>query len=105
MSWDTAKAFDSVGNHIQYAAWRRMGIPENISSWVMNLDWGESFVTMLSHTRKTPDAIKMSGPQDTSHQDTSLAGFIPARGFMQGDVKSPIAWSDMFLRHPGLWLR
>ena len=29
-SWDMAKAFDSIGRHIQYAAWRRLGIP----AWV-----------------------------------------------------------------------
>jgi hypothetical protein len=26
-SWDTEKAFDSVENHVQYTAWRRMGVP------------------------------------------------------------------------------
>lgn len=27
MSWDTRKAFDSVGHHVQYLAWRRLGLP------------------------------------------------------------------------------
>jgi hypothetical protein len=66
MSWDTAKAFDLVGNHVQYAAWRRMGVPVNIASWLMNLDLGGSFVIMMPQSRKTLDAIRMSGPQDTS---------------------------------------
>jgi hypothetical protein len=52
MSWDTAKVFNSVGNRIQYAAWRRMGDRVNIVSWLMNLDLKGSFVTMLFHTRR-----------------------------------------------------
>jgi hypothetical protein len=69
MSWDTAKAFDSVGNHVHYAAWRRIRVPVNIASWLMNLDLGRSFVIKMSHSRKTLDAIRMSGPQDTSHHE------------------------------------
>jgi hypothetical protein len=62
MSWDTAKAFDSVGNHVQYAAWRRLEVPVNIASWLMNLDLGGFFVIMMPHSRKTLDTIRMSGP-------------------------------------------
>jgi hypothetical protein len=69
MSWDTAKAFDSVGNHVQYAAWRRMGVSVNIASWLMALDLGGSFVILMPHSQRTLDAIRMTGPQDTSHHE------------------------------------
>jgi hypothetical protein len=83
MSWDTAKAFDSVGNHVQYAAWRRMGVPVNIASWLMALDLGGSFVILMPHSRRTLDAIRMAGPQDTSHHEKIRGlGFTPARGFI-----------------------
>jgi hypothetical protein len=35
-SWDTAKAFDSVGCYVQYAAWRRIGVPAHIANWLMS---------------------------------------------------------------------
>jgi hypothetical protein len=59
MSWDTAKAFDSVGNHDQYAAWRRMGVPADIAFWLLALDLGGSFVALLPHARKTLDGVRM----------------------------------------------
>jgi hypothetical protein len=97
MSWDTAKAFDLVGNHVQYAAWRRMGVPADIATWLLALNLGGSFVALLPHARKTLDGVRMMGPSDTSHHAKIKAlGFVPVRGFTQGDVKSPIAWICFF---------
>ena len=97
MSWDTAKAFDSVGNHIQYASWRRMGVPAQVAMWLMQLDLGGAFVLLSPHTKKTLDSIRMAGKSDTGHHETiRKIGFTPARGFTQGDVKSPIAWICFF---------
>jgi hypothetical protein len=57
-----------------------MGVSVNIASWLMNLDLGGSVVIMMPHSRKTLDAIRMAGPQDTSHHEKIRGlGFIPAR--------------------------
>jgi hypothetical protein len=74
-----------------------MGVPVNIASWLMALDLGGSFVILMPHSRRTLNAIRMAGPQDTSHHEKIRGlGFTLARGFTQGDVKSPIAWICFF---------
>jgi hypothetical protein len=86
-----------VGNHVQYAAWRRMGVPVDIATWLLALDLGGSFVALLPHARKTLDGVRMLGPSVTSHHAKIKAlGFKLVRGFTQGDVKSPIAWICFF---------
>jgi hypothetical protein len=96
-SWDTEKAFDSVGNHVQYASWRRMGVPPDITMWLLKLDMGVGFVLLSSHTKKTLDKLKMAHPKDNRHHATfRQLGLYPERGCTQGDVKSPISWICFF---------
>jgi hypothetical protein len=93
ISWDTEKAFDSVGNHVQYASWRRMGVPPNIAMWLLKLDMGGAFVLLSSHIKKTLDKIHMAHPKDNHHHATiRKLGLFPEKGWTQGDVKSPISW-------------
>ena len=96
-SWDTAKAFDSVGFHLQYVAWRRIGIPIDIVLWMMRLDIGGKFVVLTPHAQTKLDHIRM--PNATSidhHLLISSLGFTPLKGFTQGDVKSPLSWITFF---------
>jgi hypothetical protein len=91
-SWDTEKAFDSVEKHVQYASWRRMGVPPDIAMWLLKLDMGGAFVLLSSHTKKTLDKINMAHPKDNRHHATIRhLGLFPERGCTQGDVKSPIS--------------
>ena len=39
-SWDIKKAFDSVSKHIIRLAWQRLGVPEPIVEWLLELDRG-----------------------------------------------------------------
>lgn len=70
MSWDTQKAFDSVGHHVQYLSWRRLGIPPNIAEWLVSLDLNGLFIPrvptatgfcgiLACHTHVTPLIIHL----------------------------------------------
>jgi hypothetical protein len=96
-SWDTEKAFDSVGNHVQYASWRRMDVFPDIAMWLLKLDMGGAFVLLSSYTKKTLDKINMAHPKDKHHHAIIRnMGLLSKRGCTQGDVKSPISWICFF---------
>jgi hypothetical protein len=96
-SWATEKASDSVKNHVQYAAWRRMGVPIDIAMWLMKLDIGGAFVLYSSHSKKRLDKVEMVNQHDTSHHAMIRSlGFSPERGCTQGDVKSLLSWICFF---------
>ena len=96
-SWDTTKAFDSVGFHLQYAAWRRIGMPINIVLWMLRLDLGGNFVVLTPYAQAQLDKIRMTDPTMLAHHVLiGQLGFIPKKGFTQGDVKSPLSWITFF---------
>ena len=96
-SWDTTKAFDSVGFHLQYAAWRRIGIPRAIVNWMLNLDLYGKFVVLTPYAQAQLDKIRMPDPTAIGHHVIiGSLGFTPKKGFTQGDVKSPLSWITFF---------
>ena len=96
-SWDTRMAYDSVSNHVQYAAWRRLGIPLKEARWLMGLDMHGLFVVLSPYARHTLSKIKMVSPQEQAHHEVIRSiGFVPERGLTQGDVKSPLGWIAFF---------
>ena len=96
-SWDTRQAYDSLGNHTQYGAWRRLGIPRREVKWLMDLDLEGIFVVLTPYSKGKLRSIKMTMPMSTAHhmQLRSL-GFQPKKGLTQGDVKSPLGWIAYF---------
>ena len=96
-SWDTKMAYDSVGNHVQYAAWRRLGVPRREVEWLMGLDMFGIFVVLTPYSRAQLHKITMSSMYDHAHHGTVRSlGFTPQRGLTQGDVKSPLGWLAYF---------
>jgi hypothetical protein len=94
-TWDTTKAFDSVGNHVQYLAWRRIGVPKDVVLWLMRLDMGGVFVLLTPWAKvqlADVTAQREGGAFTSIHAKIRELGFSPQRGFTQGDVKSPLAW-------------
>jgi hypothetical protein len=90
MTWDIRKAFDSVGQNLQYLSWRRIGVPPWIASWLVRLDVGGSF------TVRSPYALNqlLQAPTDQLASSTAGSlllrslGFTAEQGLTQGDVKS-----------------
>ena len=96
-SWDTKMAYDSVGNHVQYAAWRRMGIPQKEVRWLMGLDMFGLFVVLTPYSRAQLGQIRMQWAEGNGHHECIRnLGFTPQRGLTQGDVKSPLGWIAYF---------
>jgi hypothetical protein len=100
-SWDTEKAFDSVGNHVQYASWRRMGVPPDIAMWLLKLDMGgglrASFIIHKENAGQTQHGPPKGQPPPRHHQAT---GTLPGKRMHAGG-RHVADLVDMFLRHSG----
>ena len=95
LSWDIAKAFDSVHRMIQFLVWVRMGVPQKVAELLIELDNNGTFVL------KSPYALdQMVGIQAMSSQERYEAhyklGFRVGRGYTQGDVLSTLGWVFLF---------
>ncbi|CAM9438821.1 unnamed protein product, partial [Ectocarpus fasciculatus] len=95
MSWDTKKAFDSVGNHVQYLAWRRAGVPSDTATWLLRLDLGGRFVALTPYANIVLKATE-AGPPSARYEAMDRIGTKHDRGLTQGDVKSPLGWILVF---------
>ena len=49
LSWDIAKAFDSVHRMIQFLVWRRMGVPQKVAELLIELYNNGTFI-LKRHT-------------------------------------------------------
>ncbi|MBT7307056.1 MAG: hypothetical protein HN842_02495, partial [Gammaproteobacteria bacterium] len=95
-TWDIRKAFDSVGRNLQYAIWRRMGIPEPIAKWFCRLDDGGIFVVRSPHASETLLRIPADNPLTDHHRTCREVGLLAQRGLTQGDVLSTLGWTGFF---------
>ena len=80
--FDTAKAFDSVNKELIVAAWMRLGVPEDIATYLVKMDEGGLSIF------KTPHAISVLGQlkgrnkmTSVTHKRTSPSTRQTARGF------------------------
>jgi hypothetical protein len=98
MTWDIQKAFDSVGQNLQYLSWRRIGVPPRIASWLVRLDVGGTFTVRSPyslHQLLTAPTAHLRSATEGSELLRSL-GFTAAQGLTQGDVKSTLGWNAVF---------
>jgi hypothetical protein len=82
-SWDIRRAFDSVAKPIVALALRRLGVPEDLITYLMAVDDGMTVV-------RTPWALHCV------EEGQDLLGFKGDRGIGQGDVISPLIWTAFF---------
>ena len=87
-SWDMKAAFDSPSKNLLKLAWTRMGVPETIVNWLINIDiGGRTYI-------KTPLAIHIAHTTETKKiSDTILQYFIGECGVGQGDTQGPITYN------------
>jgi hypothetical protein len=88
-SWDMTRAFDSVSKGVIRLAWTRLGVPEEITDWLIALDSDSKTVLRSAHAMLLWDKGGHNGIPTT---DT----FHPEYGTGQGDVSSPQTWVAIF---------
>ena len=95
LSWDIAKAFDSVHRKIQFLAWIRMGIPQAVAEMLVELDINGLFILKSPYAMDTLyNSAHMSPAQ--RHKAQRQLGFPVGRGYTQGDVLSTLGWVFLF---------
>ena len=69
-SWDMSKAFDSVSKNMMRIAWRRVGVPLDVTEWLVQLD--ENGTTVV----RTPFAVEQWNLRGyhAIKQDDNIAG-------------------------------
>eukprot|EP01041_Mallomonas_annulata_P042159 gene42159-biopygen7644 len=110
-SWDMSKAFDTVSKNAMTLAWLRLGVPMDVTEWLVGLD--QEGVTIV-RTPKAKLAWKLSNYQgfrakqeNYSHnmqpmtenqaiRNGIVEAFLAELGTGQGDVASPLCWNALF---------
>ena len=103
--WDIRRAFDSIPRNLQRLAWMRLGVPEDVSDWFVNLDnEGSTFIAtpLYDQNKKlsTPEEMLKGAPhvatlRDDNTSESDLA-FHPERGIGQGESASSLMWTALY---------
>ena len=77
--WDISKAIDSVGRPLIRLAWERVGVPDEIIDWLIELD----------RDNHTVEVWEIQGYEGFANKDdTKVCDFDPERGTGQGDISA-----------------
>ena len=94
LSWEISKAFDSVGRPLIRFAWERVGVPDEIINWLIELDRDNHTVV---RSTLAVEVWVAQGYEDFANDDDSKACYFdPERGTGQGDISSPQSWIVFF---------
>ena len=96
LSWDIRQAFDSVSQTLQYLAWRRIGIPQEIALWLVSLDQGGKFVVRTPYAQDKINKAWQDGDPEAFTAAMEEWGLTAEQGLTQGDVKSTLGWIATF---------
>jgi hypothetical protein len=86
-SWDIKRAFDRVPKPILVLSWVRLGVPQEIATYLVGLDRGGTTVIRTPYTEKR---FRKRGYAQ------SIPAFQAEVGTGQGDVGSPLNWIAFF---------
>jgi hypothetical protein len=89
-SWDLKKAFDSVPKDILVWSWMRLGIPEELALYLVEMDFLGSTVVRTPLTATLNDTNGKLGIIEGGWQ------FSAELGAGQGDIPSPSNWNALF---------
>ena len=94
-SWDIKRAFDSVGKPLLSLAWRRLGIPPDISLLLVSYDTLGRTIVGTPLARET---LRRRGTKAFSLTPSkqNLWCFDAIVGTGQGDIPSPCNWNAFF---------
>jgi ribonuclease HI len=94
-SWDISKAFDSPSKNVLRFAWSRLGVPKNISNFLVSLDEGGHTIVRTPYSQNKWNRKRYAGFPEGTEKTKAL--FLDAvRGTGQGDVGSPLNWDALF---------
>ena len=95
LSWDIAKAFDSVHRMIQFLVWLRMGVPQKVAELLIELDNNGTFILKSPYAQDQVAGMQLMPAQERYDAQYKL-GFRAGRGYTQGDVLSTLGWVFLF---------
>jgi hypothetical protein len=106
-SYDMSRAFDAVSKNVQAIAWRRLGVPDDIADWLVDMDVAGVTVVRspFSQARWEEDAYmsirSFSIPPSTAkthmvYAIDAVQPFTCDRGTGQGNTDSPTCWNAVF---------
>ena len=96
--WDIKRAFDSIPRNLQKIAWIRLGVPDDIATWFVDLDdGGLSFIDSPFYQREKSLRSTDELQEKPGHFSgrTNLA-FTAERGIGQGESASSLMWTALY---------
>ena len=87
-SWDMKKAFDSVSKAVLVFSWIRIGVPEALAVYMVDMDIGGSLLV------RSPEVV--AAVKSDLREAIKRFGFETVIGTGQGDIPSPLNW-DCFI--------
>jgi len=96
--WDIRRAFDSIPRTLQKLAWRRLGVPRDVTDWFVDLDdGGYTFIATpyLDQAQNLHSAKDMLALDQHMSSKPELA-FKAERGIGQGESASSLMWTAMY---------
>jgi exonuclease III len=89
-SWDMKRAFDSVPKELLMWAWIRLGVPEDLASYIVAMD-------IQGHTViRSPLAYRTLRTGGYEALREHGMDFVAEKGTGQGDIPSPLNWDALF---------
>ena len=106
-SYDMSRAFEAVSKNLQAIAWRRLGVPDDVADWLVDMDVNGVTVVRspFSQARWEEDAYmpvrSFSFPPSTTkmplvYPKNTVQPFVCDRGTGQGNTDSPTCWNAVF---------
>jgi hypothetical protein len=100
----TTKAFDSVNKPLMVAAWARLGVPQDIADYLVNMDLGGDTLIKTAHAKSVMGQLKkgqhLRDVKATGENPRSTANtvrtFEARDGIGQGDSPSANAWIAIY---------
>ena len=96
--WDIKRAFDSIPRNIQKIAWIRLGVPDDIAEWFVDLDdGGLSFIDspyyQTEKKLRSTDELRQKPGHFSGNADLA---FQAERGIGQGESASSLMWTALY---------
>jgi hypothetical protein len=96
-SWDIKRAFDSVSKPFAVAAWMRLGVPEFVAEYFVQMDVDGVTVIKGDHGRHVIDTFGISGATVGIESTIYTVKSHTARdGFGQGDAIAAPGWKAVY---------
>ena len=100
-SWDIRRAFDTVPKSVLIMSWERLGVPQEVAKYIVDLDRECLSVPLTPHAKYLRQTIGLKAFSTHPSTSSNAQGYYGDTGTAQGDTPSPTNWSaaiDILLR-------